>query len=129
MSKKTLKYKDTVVAQGSSLYEALEAGDLKKAEAIYNACEKEYRKYNKSKPVYSVADYHDLLVERATLLDKLFARNISGSEPVRLEEVRDELDRLDELRLTEALPVTPVKHHASSGGKPELTMSDYGKIS
>jgi hypothetical protein len=45
MAKKTLKYKDTTVAQGSQLYEALEAGDHKLAEKIWQECEKEFYKY------------------------------------------------------------------------------------
>jgi dihydrodipicolinate synthase/N-acetylneuraminate lyase len=41
---KCKKYKDTWAAPNSDLYKALEAGDRKKAEAIYQECEAMNRK-------------------------------------------------------------------------------------
>lgn len=39
-------YKDTVAAKGSDLFAALEAGDMTKAEALYQESNAEYLKYN-----------------------------------------------------------------------------------
>jgi hypothetical protein len=39
MHRKSIKYRDTWAAPGSDLFAALEAGDAKKADAIYAACE------------------------------------------------------------------------------------------
>lgn len=43
MSAKYLKYRDILVAKGSNLYAALEAGKPKLAEKIYKGCEANYR--------------------------------------------------------------------------------------
>lgn len=39
------QYKDVFAASGSQLYEVLEAGDLKKADEIYQVCKKEFEKF------------------------------------------------------------------------------------
>lgn len=44
-SPKSYRYRDTVAAKGSHLYRAIEAGDMKLAEQIYQECEREFRKH------------------------------------------------------------------------------------
>lgn len=39
MNKRAIRYRDTWAAPGSQLFEALEAGDMKKAAEIYDRCE------------------------------------------------------------------------------------------
>lgn len=45
MAKKTMRYEDTVVASGSNLYAALEAGDKKLAKKLYKESKAEFEKY------------------------------------------------------------------------------------
>jgi hypothetical protein len=51
MTKRNLRYKDTVVAPGSELYQALEKRDKKLAEKLYQKCEQEARDLLKWQPV------------------------------------------------------------------------------
>lgn len=50
MSTKYLRYRDVLVARGSDLYAALEAGNTKLAERIYKECEAKYRKDKPEEP-------------------------------------------------------------------------------
>jgi hypothetical protein len=100
MSKKTIKYKDTVAAQGSALYEALESNNHQLAEKIYQECEKEYRKYwpKKAARKFSEEEYKALLKERAALLDLYFRHRLDTEGHTRLEILRQKLDDLEELK-------------------------------
>lgn len=42
---KTIPYKDVQVASGSALYAALADKDMKKAEKLYQECQKEFHKW------------------------------------------------------------------------------------
>jgi hypothetical protein len=44
MKRRYKAYKDTLVAPGTNLWQALEDGDTVKAEALYQECERNYRK-------------------------------------------------------------------------------------
>lgn len=43
MHRNCVRYKDTMAAPGSKLHEALTDGDTKRAEAIYQECERDAR--------------------------------------------------------------------------------------
>lgn len=55
-----VRYRDTIAAKGSDLHKALEAGDMKLAERLYNESMREFRRYY---PDYK-ADHEQTLQRR-----------------------------------------------------------------
>jgi hypothetical protein len=51
MNRRCIQYRDVKVAPGSDMFAALEAGDTKKAAAIYAQCEAEYARHHPIPPI------------------------------------------------------------------------------
>lgn len=56
MNKRAIKYRDTHAAPGSELFEALEAGDMARADSIYRKCDAEM-KLREGRLAYVPCDY------------------------------------------------------------------------
>ena len=127
---KTLKYKDTTVAQGSKLHAAITDGDLKLAEKIYQECEKEYRKYW-VKRLWEVDDEPTLRAEHKMLQERVDAGISVYCEQQRLEVVQralDDIEKLKEVKVVTEFRPSHVSLVEGPDGNPQYTLGGNAKF-